>query len=462
MIYPLPFAVALVTTLLLSPFYVDISLLVGVGLFAVVYVTVDLERQLRSDPIALGPLMFIIGCLQLIIAPWLTQYFPHSNPAYQIPKEAFATYLAYVVPLCLAVGLGLVVARAFFPRVGRGMPGLWLLNLDPITERAILKLFWAAFGLMVVAPWLPVPGALAFFVLLLGEIAWVCPLMLLLGRRPYWWKLALLVLGWSFAASIGAAMFHSFLLWLLFYVMVYWAIRFRGRGFKYVLLGGLLFVFIFQPAKVYFRTQGGGVSGFGTVLLNYVTHPERAYTPEVLAETLMRMNQGWIVHRVMVWVPSHEPYAGLSMLTRQGIGVLLPRFILPNKYEAGGREHFERYTGHQLFNASMGLGYAGEFYAAFGWLGGILAGFLYGLLFGAAFERLKQAARANPLWWAWGPFIFLVAIKAEDAVGHAVNWAVKAFVVVLLVRYQLARIFRRRLPARPPPMPVGWNQTPPP
>lgn len=461
MIYPLPFVLALMTALALLPLYADTSLLVGIGLFATVYATVDLERQLRSDPIALGPVMFIIGCLQLIIAPWLTQLFPHENPAYQIPKEAFPTYLAYVVPLCLAVGLGLMVARALFPRPGRGLPGLWLLNLDPITEGAILKLFWASFGLMVVGPRLPVPGALAFFVDLLGEIAWVCPLLLLLGRRAYWWKLALLVLSWNFVASLSATVFHSFLLWLFFYVMVYWAVRFRGRGFKYVLLGGLLFIFIFQPAKVYFRTHGGGVSGFGTLLLDYVTHPERAYTPEILSQTLMRMNQGWIVHRVMAWVPSHEPYAGLSIITRQGIGVLLPRFIMPDKFQVGGREHFERYTGHQLFGTSMGLGYAGEFYAAFGWEGGILAGFLYGLLFGAAFERLKQAAHTNPLWWAWGPFIFLVAIKAEDAVGHAVNWAVKAFLVVLLVRYQLARLFRRRLPARLPMAPTGWNQAPP-
>jgi len=213
-------------------------------------------------------------------------------------------------------------------------------------------------------------------------------------------------------------------------------------------------VIVFQPAKNFLRESSErGVTNFAVILLDTVTNLDLVYDAENLSETLTRLNQGWIVNRTLMWVPEHEPHAGLSILTTQFAGALLPRFVDPGKYEVGGKELFERYTGHKLFNASMNLGYAGEFYAAFGANGGILAGFLYGLLLGLAFEWLRRAARSNPLWWAWAPFIFLVAVKAEDTVGNALNWAVKGLVVILLVRFLFARLFKRKVMASPPVRP---------
>jgi len=145
------------------------------------------------------------------------------------------------------------------------------------------------------------------------------------------------------------------------YATVFWSIRFRGRHFKYALLGAALFVTVFQPAKNFLRESSErGVSDFAVILLDTVTNPDLVYDDENLSETLMRLNQGWIVNRTMTWVPQHEPYAGLSILTTQVAGALLPRFVVPDKYEVGGKELFEQYTGHQLFNASMNLGYAGD------------------------------------------------------------------------------------------------------
>jgi hypothetical protein len=445
-------------SVVLAPYYADISILAGVGVFALIYSAVNLEYKLRFMPIAFASLTFITGCLQLIVAPWLTQLYPHANPDYQIPAGRIADYLSYSAPLCMALGAGLVVAEKVSPGL-RGRPqALSRINLDKTAEKGVKSLFWSTFVLMVISSSLPIPGGLAFFVLLVSEIALVCPLLLYLGRCPLWWKYALLPMGWKLLSSVGSTVFHTFLLWAAAYFMFYWSIRFRGRGFKNVIFSGLLLVMIFQPAKTFIRESGaGGIGGFASVMGDFLMHPGQAYTDKNLSETLMRLNQGWIVYRVMDWVPRFEPYAGFSIIARQFGGVFLPRFIMPDKFVAGGREHFEQYTGHQLFDASMGLGYAGEFYAAFGYGGGIVAGFVYGLLLGVAFNRLMVAARANPLWWAWGPFLFLVAIKAEDTVGNAINWGAKAYMVVLLVLFFYRRIFtarQNRPPARRVPSPV--------
>jgi len=86
--------------------------------------------------------------------------------------------------------------------------------------------------LMVAKSSLPVPDSIAFFIALVSEIALVCPLLMLLGRRSYWWKFALLPLGWKVIVSVGSTTFHSLLLWLLVYATVFWSIRFRGRSFN--------------------------------------------------------------------------------------------------------------------------------------------------------------------------------------------------------------------------------------
>jgi hypothetical protein len=434
---------ALFVSALLMPWYHEISLWVGIGLIAIIFTAINLEKQLKRDPVPYASLAFLVSGLQLIVAPWLAQYYPFGNDAYDIPRYRIAGYMAYAVPFCLALGLGMLTA-SLVARKARENVKVWTVRLDERAEHLVLNMFWATFALMIGQKFVPIPGTLSFFALLLSEVALVCPLILLIGQRRYWWKLAVLVLGWKLITSIGSTTFHSFLLWSAAYVMLYWSIEYRGRKFSYVLLAGLLFVTILQPAKVYFRTQQDrGLDSFATILLEYVTDPARAYAPENLAQTLVRFNQGWIVALALDWVPRVEPYAGSEILVRQTVGVLVPRLLLPDKYSVGGREYFTRFTGHELFGASMTLGYAGELYVAFGKEGGIMAAFVLGAVLGTGFRLLRKAALSNPLWWAWGPFLFLVAIKSEDTVGNALNWAVKGFVVVLLIRHFVPEVFRR-------------------
>ncbi len=77
----------------------------------------------------------------------------------------------------------------------------------------------------------------------------------------------------------------------------------------------------------------------------------------------------------------------------------------PDKYVAGGREEFERYTGHELFDSSMGLGYAGDMYANFGHWGGLTGVGLYALLLGFGYRWIYLRALRYPLWWAWAPYV---------------------------------------------------------
>ncbi|MCX6896409.1 MAG: hypothetical protein NTZ16_13110 [Verrucomicrobia bacterium] len=100
----------------------------------------------------------------------------------------------------------------------------------------------------------------------------------------------------------------------------------------------------------------------------------------------------------------------------------------------------------------MNLGYAGEMYANFGHVGGIIACGVYALVLALVFRWICARAFTAPLWWCVMPYVGFSALKAEDGVAEILNWTVKATVVMAAVCYAFPA-FRRALF-----LPEGGNQ----
>jgi hypothetical protein len=88
----------------------------------------------------------------------------------------------------------------------------------------------------------------------------------------------------------------------------------------------------------------------------------------------------------------------------------------------------------------MNLGYAGEMYANFGYWGGIAGCFFYALLLGLAFRWAFKRAVLHPLWWAFVPYVGLIALKADDGIVDVWNWIAKAPIVCAAVYYTFPAI----------------------
>ena len=98
---------------------------------------------------------------------------------------------------------------------------------------------------------------------------------------------------------------------------------------------------------------------------------------------------------------------------------------------AGGRENMLRYAGMEMVgNTSMNLGYAGEMYANFGHVGGLIGCTLYAVALGLLFRVICRRAFIHPLWWSLVPYIFFAAVKAEDGIDLVANWSVKSCVLL--------------------------------
>jgi hypothetical protein len=168
------------------------------------------------------------------------------------------------------------------------------------------------------------------------------------------------------------------------------------------------------------------------------SQPHQTFTGDALTRMVTRLNQGWIIARILVWVPTSQPFAGGETLITAFRAALVPRVIDPGKYEAGGAINFPRFTGLTISGGtSMNLSPAGEMYANFGRRGGLVAMYFFGLALGLVYYWFVNAAQTSPLWWAWAPYVMLYTMQAENGIGEGVNHVAKSFLIMFAAVYYL-------------------------
>jgi len=159
-----------------------------------------------------------------------------------------------------------------------------------------------------------------------------------------------------------------------------------------------------------------------------------------------RINQGWIVARIMRYTPYFEPFAGGETILTGIRASLIPRFLDTDKLKAGGRDNFTRFTGKLISETtSMGLSPLGEAYANFGINGGILFLFLLGLFYNFYIFMILRLSDKYPSLVLWIPLLFLQVVKAETDFVVVLNHLVKASMVVALLIFSFRKFFGIRI-----------------
>jgi hypothetical protein len=247
------------------------------------------------------------------------------------------------------------------------------------------------------------------------------------------------------AMSTSEGLFHDLLLWVVYTAaLIIFTKRVKIRTILLIAVAGGFLVGVLDEAKFAYRntirenpdmTIPERFEALGQLVVTQAQLPVETFTGDALSHFVTRLNQGWIIARTMYWVPVQEPYANGETIINAFRSALIPRVLDPGKYEAGGVEYFERFTGFHLYNTSMNLGVAGEMYANFGLLGGILGAFLFGAGIGLVYRIFFVLAQSSIFWWAWAPYVLLYSMQAENGIGEGVNHVAKAFVVMLGVLY---------------------------
>jgi len=355
-------------------------------------------------------------------------------------------YLAFATPATAAFVLGLLLPGVSLDQ-RRLMAG--------VSRRHFLVtgLVLAAVSLVADVAGRLGPPSLAFGFLLLSQLRYVGVLYLWFApeRGSRW--LAALSLAPLLVGSAESAMFHDLLLWGGLLFCFAFAARPRSVTVKVLLIAGAAVGAVtLQGIKQSYREKVWNfehASLSGEILLfwnNLGSVDAEALEQGVLA----RLNQAWIISHVMRHVPSGEPYANGGTVTDALVAAAVPRFLVPDKAEAGGRANFTRFTGLPLVGStSMNLSLLGEGFANFGRRGSILFLFLCGAAMSLAIAVCFRQARLRPTFVFWMPLVFYQAIKAETDLAEILNQIVKgglvAAVCFLAIEYFLPTAKTRHL-----------------
>ena len=451
--WPMIVVASLVAPFVLYPLYVNDSLWLGAGVALMVLIGWHALLAARRLPWIPG-LALATAALQWVIAPWITYHIGPYFVAFGMVVPA-SQYFAYAVPALAALAAGMLVVLR--------RPGREPMTPDAGSDFATRRFkrtcdVMVALGVatqLLLAPLLGA-GSFAFVGVLVGNLAFVGALALLLAKAPGWQARAILVLAVQALVSAASGMFHDLLLWASYFgLTLIYVYRLRLRTIAILLAAGIAVIMILNVVKREYRqsleTTHAGMLGSAAMLGNTMLEnadPALTYEGNGFKANVTRLNQGWIIARVLYWVPEREPYAGGETIAASIRATLLPRFLDPNKLELGGRTYFNRFTGMELRGTAMDLSVAGETYVNYGYWGGLLAVFIFGVLVGVVYRVFVRLGQRSRLWWAWAPFVLLYSTRAENSVAEVTNLVVKSAVVMLAVIWLVPAWAMLRAPLR--------------
>lgn len=417
--------------LLMTP--ITLASMMGITLFT--FFALRFFNGLGTE-IEIRHLMVVIALLQWFVGPVLTYLYFQDDQFYSMVIDE-AEYMAYVFPASLAFVGGLYMP---FWQKRRNEVKVLEANRKLLSTQPNLDLYLIAIGSLAELSENYAPMALRFFLFLLSNLRFVGLYYLVLRDRPFKWWIFGAIMGWLFLSSVGDGTFHNLLLWLGFlFIILSLVYRFSFVQKIWIFLGLFLLVLVIQAVKHEFRaivkdqrvaSVAAKTNVFTDLAYSKLTEPGAMFDRVYMDANVNRINQGWIIARIMRYTPRYEPFANGETI-REGLYALLPRFLAPDKIKAGGHANFQRFTGKFLeSDTSMNLSILGEAYANFGITGGSFFMFVLGLFFNWFLNRIYMLMQRYPSLLFWLPLIFLQVVKAETDFATVINHLFKASIIV--------------------------------
>ena len=425
----------------------DVTLWPAMGLFftAIVFGHMCLTC---ARYVAFPDLIALAACVQWVVAPWLADAYPPNFAMFRNAMPA-DEYLRYALPATVVFWVGLHIAPSRYLDKKSWQP-----VLEPLSRRA-RQILDAIIVLGVIANLYQrsVPTSFAFLVYLLSSFRFFAALGYMVTETPGWRLRVFVVFLLLLFEQTSAGVFYLVIHWGGYFTLVYAFMRRWRWKLGVVILIGLVGLGVLQQIKPAYREKINATWYdsmdsfvlFSSMVWDRVRGENVDQLETDFGDTLVRFNQGWIITRIMTYVPKERPFARGETIADAMVFSVLPRFLFPDKATGASQDIFLKYTGVALpKGTSMGLGIIGEMYANFARFGGILATFVYALLLGGAFCFFARKAMPNPLWWAVGSIVLLPAVEPGINVEDIMNHVVKGG-IVLFVLWKLAPAMQRLL-----------------
>jgi hypothetical protein len=394
-----------------------------ISLMLFVFVVLKFIYDLGSK-ISIKNILVLILVLQVLVGPVLGYIYDSDILLSYQMKVGQSTYFGYVLPAVFAFIFGLYLKtkkQKYKPNFSS--------SVDYYQKGVKLIIIGFFFEFL---PWF---GFLGYLLAGLKYVG-VFYVMFSPNKKRYWWTA--IVFGYLFFVhSLGGGAFHELLLWSCFLLIIMFYFNRKTFLFRLgVIFSGFFFAFIIQLVKPDYRAKAvlnnnsSNYILFFTLITDKLTNEQSLFSDEVIANNVVRINQGWIISYVMNYIPSHRPYANGKTVEDAIVASIFPRFLYPNKPIAGGRANMENYAGYTLNEGtSMDISQVGEAYANFGVTGGIIMMFCLGLFSNIVISFVEKKCLIHPELILWLPLLYLQVVKAETSLVTVLNHLTKAGLV---------------------------------
>jgi len=406
----------------------------------------ELGKQLLI--IEILPIMTIVFYL---VAPAMSYYLEAIN-WYEgnatMPIESM-TYFEVAIPCALMLILGV-----HFPRK-HTINHLDLFEKVKIylTDKQIISKQLIIIGLASLVLKQFAPDSLGLIFQFGSELILVGGLYLFFGSNKDWLALSLIGV-YLLGKSVSGGMFGELIVWGMMFAIYY----FLKKPWRLIskIVGvclGLFLVVVLQSVKWEYRkltwfgdetteqVEESNLSIFWGLMAERFADPSALNDPLVLGNILERFNQGYLTASAIEHTPAIEPFANGETVSKAILAAFVPRFLWPQKPEAGGRENIARFTNIELVGkTSMNIGQLGEAYVNFGAWGGAILMFLYGFFSMSLFQKGIEICKKRPSIIFWLPFLFSNTIIVETDLLTTFNHLFKAIIFIWIV-HESIRLF---------------------
>lgn len=282
-------------------------------------------------------------------------------------------------------------------------------------------------------------------------------LLYLMNARPFPYRIILIVgfLAFIFANALQQGMF-TVVVYMGMTALPVVMIGVKAPLWRKTLffLLGVFLIAVLQSIKPGYRKavwdknfQGSNIEVFQDLVVDKISDPTSIFTKEQFFFIYYRMNQGFNQALVMKHIPAKRDFDEGENLFVSIASSVIPRFLWPDKPEAGGKANMKYYTGYTITTWATNVGPMGEAYGSFGTTGGIIYMMLLGLFVRFYFGKVLKLSKRFPLLIFWMPVLFYqVSYSAENDTLQILNSLFKTSLFIFL----LYKMFPRMLePGRP-------------
>lgn len=414
----------------------------GIALF--VCVAVKFVQDL-GNRIEIRDLIAFMATLQWIIGPVMAyNILPYDELYYMAVPEA--TYMEYVVPVCYFMVLGLYLPLRDDRIVNNEDVDRMKVYLE---KNPYLGYALAIIGLIAGFAGKGLPSSLTFLVFLITNMQYVGMYMILFSDSRFKWFIFAGIIGLATSAAVLQGMFGELLQWyMLSFLIIAMVTKIPMWGKVTIVFFGVFISMLIQSTKEEYRMATWYASStksnseiYQEIIAQRLTNPSDLFASGPLENMGARLNQGWIIARIMDYMPSKQPFVRGETVETALVASLLPRFLAPGKAKAGGRANFERFTGTPLpETTSMDISLVGEGYANFGAAGGMVFIFLISLLYNWVIVKVVSLSYNNPTLIVWIPLLFFQVMKAETDFATVFNYLFKASILTYVAFYLINKI----------------------